>query len=209
MNGPVIVATRNQGKVREMAELFGRQGLEVKSLADFEGIPEMEETGSTFAENALLKARTVAELLKAPVLADDSGLEVEALDGRPGVRSARYAGEDAGDGANNAMLQRELADKLGTPDESVLGKEHPAVWSRAAFVCSIVLCGPEGEEPLFAEGRCEGYILAEPRGGNGFGYDPYFYLPGYGRTMAELSVEEKNRISHRALALRQLIERNF
>lgn len=191
--------------MKEMAELFGRQGIAVRSLADYEGIPEIEETGSTFYENALIKAQTVSRLLGVPVLADDSGLVVDALGGDPGVRSARYAGGDPTDADNNAKLQRELAAKLNAPEDK-LGASHPPLWSRAEFVCSIVLADPEKAEPSRFEGRCAGYILGEARGTNGFGYDPFFYLPEFGRTMAELDLEEKNKISHRALALRQLIE---
>jgi XTP/dITP diphosphohydrolase len=204
----VVVATRNKGKVKEMAELFGRQGIEVRSLSDYEEIPEIEETGSTFYDNALIKAQTVARLLGVPVLADDSGLEVDELGGQPGVYSARYAGENATDSDNNAKLQMELAAKLGAPMDK-LGAGHPLLWSRADFVCSIVMADPEKEQPIGFEGRCPGYILGEARGSNGFGYDPYFYLPEYGRTMAELGLEEKNKISHRALALRKLIEKQF
>jgi XTP/dITP diphosphohydrolase len=205
MSQIVVIATRNKGKVREMAELFKRRGFDVRSLDDYSGIPEIEETGSTFFENALIKAQTVADLLQVPVLADDSGLVVEALGGEPGVLSARYAGEHANDADNNAKLLRELASRLTHPADK-LGIGHPPVWSKAEFVCSIVLVDPVRTQNARFEGRCPGYILGEARGSNGFGYDPYFYLPEFGQTMGELSLEEKNKISHRAKALRQLIE---
>lgn len=205
MSQVVVVATRNPGKVKEIENLFKRRGFEIRSLNDYEGIPDIEETGSTFYENALIKAQSVADLLHVPVLADDSGLEVEALDGEPGVYSARYGGPDANDANNNAKLLRELALKLTHPSDK-LGVGHPLVWSRAEFVCSIVMADPSRRQTAKFEGRCQGYILGEARGHNGFGYDPYFYLPEFRMTMAELELEEKNKISHRAKALRQLIE---
>ncbi|MDF2925241.1 MAG: XTP/dITP diphosphatase [Paenibacillaceae bacterium] len=205
MSQIVVIATRNKGKVREMEDLFKKRGFDVRSLNDYEGIPEIEETGSTFFENALIKAHAVAHLLGVPVLADDSGLEVEGLGGEPGVISARYAGEHATDAENNAKLLRELSSRL-THLSYKLGVGHPPVWSAAEFVCSIVLVDPMRRKNARFEGRCAGYILGEARGHNGFGYDPYFYLPEYGQTMAELTLEEKNKISHRAKALRQLIE---
>lgn len=201
----VVIATRNKGKVKEMEELFAKRGFQIHSLDDYEGIPEIEETGSTFYENALIKAHYVADLLQVPVIADDSGLEVEALDGQPGVYSARYAGEQANDADNNAKLLRELSQKLTFPSDK-LPVGHPPVWSAADFVCCIVLADPARKQHARFEGRCPGYILGEARGHNGFGYDPYFYLPEYGKTMAELTLEEKNKISHRGKALRQLIE---
>lgn len=205
MSQVVVIATRNKGKVREIAELFKRRNLIIRSLDDYEGIPEIEETGSTFYENALIKAATVAHLLHVPVLADDSGLVVDALDGEPGVYSARYAGEHANDADNNAKLLQSLSLRLTHPSDK-LGVGHPLVWSKAEFVCSLVLVDPDRRQNARFEGRCQGYILGEARGHNGFGYDPYFYLPEFGKTMAELSLEEKNKISHRAKALRQLIE---
>lgn len=205
MSQVVVIATRNKGKVKEMAELFKRRGFDIRSLDDYEGMPEIEETGGTFYENALIKARTIADLLHVPVLADDSGLVVEALGGEPGVYSARYAGEGANDADNNAKLLRELSSRLTHPSDK-LGVGHPLVWSRAEFVCSIVMVDPARRQSARFEGRCPGFILGEARGYNGFGYDPYFYLPDYGQTMAELTLEEKNKISHRAKALRQLME---
>lgn len=205
MSQVVVVATRNNGKVKEIAQLFQKRGYEIRSLNDYEGLPEIEETGSTFFENALIKAHSIAQLLNVPVLADDSGLVVEGLDGEPGVYSARYAGEGATDADNNIKLLRELSSRL-THLSYKLGVGHPPVWSKAEFVCSLVLADPVRRKNIRFEGRCEGYILGEARGQNGFGYDPYFYLPEYGKTMAELSLEEKNKISHRAKALRQLIE---
>jgi XTP/dITP diphosphohydrolase len=150
----------------------------------------VEETGETFAENALLKAETVAKKLNTIVLADDSGLKVDALGGQPGVYSARYAGEEKNDAANNAKLLSELA-------------ELPEQERGAQFHCTLALAHPE-KESLVIEGEVEGYILAVPRGENGFGYDPLFYVPELEKSMAELSGEEKNKISHRAVALRKL-----
>lgn len=205
MSHVVVIATRNKGKVKEMAEVFKRRGFEVKSLNDYEDIPDIEENGRTFYENALIKARTVADLLQVPVLADDSGLVVEALEGDPGIYSARYAGESANDADNNAKLLRELASRLTFPSDK-LGVGHPLVWSKAEYVCSIVMVDPARKQSARFEGRCPGFIIGQPKGTNGFGYDPYFYVPEFHRTMAELSLEEKNSISHRAKALRQLIE---
>ncbi len=208
MSKIMVVATKNQGKVREIAEMFRRRGIGVKSLADYPEIPDIEENGRTFTENARIKAETVAYRLGVPVLADDSGLVVEALGGEPGVRSARYAGEGAKDHENNAKLLRDLASKLTFPSMR-LGVGHPPVWSKAAYVCSLVLTDPTQRQSILFEGSCEGYILGEARGSGGFGYDPYFYLPEYSQTMAELPLEEKNKISHRALAFKQMMELLF
>lgn len=202
MKNIVVVATRNKGKAREFAALFAEKGYEVKSLNDFEALPEVIEDGATFAENALKKARTIADLLRVPVIADDSGLCVDALKGEPGVYSARYAGEHSTDAENNAKLLRELAFR-GKP-ELLLGADHPAVYGSARFVANIALVDPQDNRIVQAEGTCEGFILAEPRGTDGFGYDPLLYLPAQNRSMAELPIEEKNQISHRSNALAQL-----
>lgn len=202
MSGTIVIATRNRGKMEEFAALLAERGMAAKSLADFAELPGILEDGSTFAENALKKARTIARHLGVPVIADDSGLCVDALNGEPGVRSARYAGEQATDAANNAKLLRALAG-VGKPQD-LLGEGHPPVYGRARFVASIAMVDPVSGKVVQAEGVCEGYILPEPRGTNGFGYDPLFYVPERRRTMAELSMEEKNRISHRARALAQL-----
>jgi len=155
-------------------------------------LPEVEEDGETFAANARKKAQTVARLTGRLTLADDSGLEVAALDGAPGVRSARYAGEAADDAANNRKLLAALA---GVPRSG----------RRGAFVCAMALCAPDGDCRFFS-GRLEGLIVEEPRGDGGFGYDPLFLVPEYGKTLAELPLEIKNRISHRGQALRQALE---
>lgn len=201
--GTLLVATRNRGKTAEFREAFRELGVTVKDLGDVAGIPEIEETGATFAENAFIKAKTVADIVGLPVLADDSGLCVNALNGAPGVYSARYAGEHASDADNNAKLLRELAAGLRTVPADVPG---PEVLSPARFVSSLVLYDPQDDSRLTAEGQVEGFILREPRGSGGFGYDPLFWLPPFGRSMAELTVEEKNGISHRGQALRKLLE---
>jgi len=184
----LLVATNNRGKVREYAELL--DGLAVRlTFPAREGLSlEVEETGETFAENAILKARAYAEASGLLTLADDSGLEVDALDGAPGVRSARYSGPGASDEDRYRLLLRRLA---GVPAEG----------RTARFRCVVALATPEGEVQT-AEGRCEGVIGFEPRGTHGFGYDPVFYMPDRGQTMAELLPEVKNRISHRARAAR-------
>jgi XTP/dITP diphosphohydrolase len=200
--GTVLVATRNKGKTKEFREAFRKIGIEIKDLSDTEGIPVIEETGTTFAENAYIKAKTVADIVGMPVLADDSGICVDALDGAPGVYSARYAGEEATDRDNNVKLLREL--------EAILsqGAANQEFLSAARFVCSLVLFDPQDGSRLEVEGSVEGLILRNPRGTDGFGYDPLFWLPSHGRSMAELSIEEKNAISHRGQALRKLLELN-
>lgn len=195
----LVVATRNRGKTKEFREAFAALGVEVRDLNETAGVPEIEETGATFAENALLKARTTAELLGLPVLADDSGLCVDALEGAPGVYSARYAGERATDADNNAKLLRELSQTAVAQDGP------PAVFGTARFVSSLALYLPAERGHVGAEGAVEGMILREPRGDGGFGYDPLFWLPEFGRSMAELTLEEKNAISHRGRALRALL----
>jgi XTP/dITP diphosphohydrolase len=180
----VILATRNAHKVREFARLLG--GLAFEPLPD--GLESPEETGDTYAENALIKARAAARGTGQPAFADDSGIEAEALGWRPGVRTARFAGEHASDGENLAKLHREAP-----------------VGSRARYVCVIAYVTPEGEELLF-EGRCEGSLAAEPYGEGGFGYDPIFIADATpGRTMAALSDAEKDAISHRGQAARELL----
>lgn len=188
----LVVATGNQGKLREIRRLLADAGVRVLSLADFPHLPEVEEDGETFAENARKKAQTVARLTGRLTLADDSGLEVAALGGAPGVRSARYAGEGATDEDNNRKLLAALA---AVPREERGG----------AFVCVMALCDPGGDCRFF-EGRLEGEILEAPRGEEGFGYDPLFLLPGEGRTLAELPLEVKNALSHRGQALRKAME---
>ena len=186
----LVVATRNAGKIKEIKALLAHRDCCVHSLEEFPGLKEVEEDGETFAANALKKARAAAAFSGMPVLADDSGLCVAALQGRPGVHSARYAGEGASDDENIAKQLMELA-------------PHPVPWN-AAFECVMAFCTPDGGERLF-QGRLPGRIIAERRGANGFGYDPVFLVPEYGKTLAELSLDIKNRISHRAQALRKAI----
>ncbi|WP_100011976.1 XTP/dITP diphosphatase [Lentibacillus sediminis] len=187
----IIIATRNQGKAREFKDFFSPFGIQALSLPELEkDLPDVEEIGTTFEENAALKAEQIAEMLNKPVLADDSGLVVDALDGRPGVYSARYAGKEKNDQANMEKVLEELAD---APKES----------RTARFVCVLAIAIP-GEATIFRKGTCEGSIAFSPRGTNGFGYDPIFIPNTYSQTLAELPKEEKNRISHRSDAVKQL-----
>jgi len=206
----MVVATRNAGKTREFARLLEPLGLTVRSLSDYSGAPDIVEDGDTFADNALKKARTIAEAFGLPVLADDSGLCVDVLDGRPGVYSARYAGEDATDEANNAKLLAELnalaASGAIAPETATVSGTAVRLMSRAKFVCALALYEP-GNDPTIVEGFCAGWIVDRPLGDGGFGYDPLFYVPEQGLTMAQLSPDRKNEISHRAAALRQLKQR--
>lgn len=187
----VLLATQNRGKVKELQELIAGEDIEVISLGDLEEWEEVEETGATFAENAAMKARIAAQRTGLVSIADDSGLEVDAIQGAPGVYSARYAGEPKDDEKNNDKLLKELED---VPEEQ----------RTARFRCALVVASPTGEEFL-TEGVVEGRILNERRGKEGFGYDPLFYLPDFGRTMAQLNLSQKNKISHRAQAFRQVV----
>lgn len=187
----IVLATKNKGKIKEMRELLAPMNIEVLSLADFSPVDDAEENGATFAENAMLKARYYFAHTGTPCLADDSGLEVDALGGRPGVYSARYSGEDATDAANNAKVLREME-----------GIEKDKRTAR--FRCAMALVG-EGVE-LTTDGTCEGALLTEERGQGGFGYDPIFYVPKFDRTLAEMSSEEKNSISHRGAAVRKMAD---
>jgi XTP/dITP diphosphohydrolase len=182
----LVVATRNKGKIVEINALLTGLVEQVSSAGDFPGAPDTVEDGVTFEENALKKAREAALFSGFPALADDSGLVVNALDGRPGVFSARYAGVGADDAANNALLLKELQD---VTDDC----------RQAAFVCVLAYVTPEGVEQLFT-GRVSGRIASEARGEGGFGYDPLFLVDGFGRSMAELTLAEKNEVSHRARA---------
>lgn len=188
----LVVATRNKGKIVEINDLLAGLVEQVSSAADFADFPETVEDGATFEENALKKAREAARFSGLPALADDSGLVVDVLNGDPGVFSARYAGAGAGDAANNARLMKECQ---GIPDEQ----------RQAAFVCVMAFVTPEGGECVF-DGRVTGRILSEPRGEGGFGYDPLFLVDGFGRSMAELTLAEKNRVSHRARAFKKFRE---
>lgn len=199
--GILIVATKNKGKVREFEHAFAPLGLTVKSMYDYPDLPDVVEDGATFAENAFKKSKAVGDALGIPVLADDSGLCVDALDGQPGVYSARYAGGNAGDEENNLKLLSEL-EKLKQGEDT-----GQPLLSTARFVCTLSLYDPSSGRELTAEGAVEGWITSEPAGGGGFGYDPLFYLAEYEKTMAELTLEEKQRISHRGTALRLLTEK--
>ena len=185
---PLVLATNNQGKIEEFKELLSDFPIEIKSLEDFGPIPPIEEDGETFEDNAYKKAYDTARILGFPTLADDSGLSVEALDGLPGVRSARYAGEGASDQENNLKLL-----------EAMKGEKN----RKATFECVIAIAVPRGPALIY-EGRCEGLIAHEMKGENGFGYDPiFFYPPGQG-TFAQMSSDEKNRVSHRGKAMAEL-----
>lgn len=188
----LVIATRNPGKAEEFKDMFGGRGYIVKTLLDYPELADVDETGTTFAENAALKAETIAKALNCMVIADDSGLMVDALHGQPGVYSARYAGEMKSDAANNAKLLHELT---GVSEEGRGAKFH----------CTLAVAAP-GKETLFVSGEVSGQILAIPRGENGFGYDPLFYVPEFGKSMAELTRDEKNQVSHRAKASAALEE---
>jgi XTP/dITP diphosphohydrolase len=198
---PLIVATSNPGKLREFRALLSDVPFEIHGFGEL-GVAPPEETGASFVENAMLKARHAAAAAQAAglggasdgvaAIADDSGLEVDALGGAPGIFSARYAGVGADDAANNAKLLSALA---GTPRGL----------RRARYRCALVLAfAAEDEAPLIAEGVWEGFILESPRGAGGFGYDPYFWLPDLGMTAAQLDPSDKNRLSHRGIAMRAL-----
>lgn len=189
----IVVATRNQGKVREFHKMFQQFGWEAVSLMDYPDVPEVVEDGLTFEENARKKAETIAAFLNMPAIGDDSGLEVDALDGKPGVYSARFAGENATDEDN----WRKLLDQM---------RDVPNEKRTARFRCALAFARPN-EETIVASGHCEGAILREPAGTNGFGYDPVFFLPEKLCTMAQLEAEQKNQMSHRAMALHNLVEK--
>ncbi|MFD0678850.1 MULTISPECIES: XTP/dITP diphosphatase [unclassified Paenibacillus] len=200
----IIVATRNAGKVKELASMFLDKGIVVKSLLDFDDMPDIVEDGATFTDNALIKARTIARLLSLPVIADDSGLCVDTLNGEPGVFSARYAGEHATDEQNNRKLLDELKKSGNLLKQTPETASEPIYLSAARFKCAICLVDSDGNPLVQVEAGCEGVIIAEARGANGFGYDPLFYIPELERTMAELDLEQKNRLSHRGAAIRLL-----
>jgi len=189
----VVLATGNRGKAAEIRNLLADVPVTILSLADLDLTLEVEETGATYAENALLKARAAAALAGEPVMADDSGIEVDALDGAPGIHSARFAGPNATDPENNSLLLRRLAD---IPDPH----------RRARFVCTAVLVDPResGREEIICTGEWPGTIAHDLRGESGFGYDPLFLIPEQGRTVAELGEKYKQQHSHRARAFRAL-----
>lgn len=186
----IIIATKNKGKAKDFEALFNPLGYEVKTLHDVAEEMEIEETGTTFEENALLKATSLANHLQSMVIADDSGLEIDALDGRPGIYSARYAGEEKSDEAN---IDKALKELEGTKESE----------RTARFVCAIAVASPN-KEPFTVRGTCEGFIGIERKGTNGFGYDPIFYVPSEQKMMAELTAEQKGAISHRGNAIKKL-----
>ncbi|MFO7766561.1 MAG: XTP/dITP diphosphatase [Pelovirga sp.] len=187
----LLVATTNQGKLRELKQLLEPLDLDVLGLDELDSPPTVIEDGTTFRDNAMKKALILARFSGFLTLADDSGLCVDVLDGAPGVFSARYAGENAKDRENNSRLTREL-------------RQTPLAARRAHFHCCIALAWPDGRCSTVG-GQVDGLIIDEERGTNGFGYDPLFLVPEYGKTMAELPAEIKNRISHRGRALQQLL----
>lgn len=191
--GVVVLASRNRGKLAEIIKLLGGQaaGMTLVTIDELAPGAELLEEGDTFQANALAKARQAAAATGRPAIADDSGLEVDALGGAPGVYSARYAGLPSDDGRNNAKLLAALA--------AVSAGER-----RARFRCVAAFVDPARGIELARDGACEGEILAAPRGTLGFGYDPLFLVPGLGKTMAELTIDEKNQLSHRAAAFRAL-----
>jgi len=187
----IIIATKNQGKAEEFKSFFSKHNVKALSLLELDKpVPDIEETGSTFEENAALKAEQMASLMQTPVLADDSGLIIDALNGEPGVFSARYAGESKNDQANIEKVLRKL-------------KDIPINERNARFICVLAIGRPD-EETIFKTGYCEGAIALSERGENGFGYDPIFIPDGFTMTMAELTFEQKNEISHRKKAINQL-----
>lgn len=192
MDNIIILATNNKSKVKEISEMMSGSDITFVSLADAGINVEVEETGTTFKENALLKAREICKLSGKPTISDDSGLEIDALDGAPGIYSSRFMGEDTSyDVKNNALIEK--LENVADPDRT------------ARFRCCMALVLPDGRE-FVTEGAMEGIIAREPKGINGFGYDPILFIPEYNRTSAELSSEEKNNISHRGEALRKMIE---
>ena len=186
----LLVATRNEGKVREIRKALKGLGLRIRSFRGFRNVPQVEEDGKSFTENALKKARFYSKVYGKLTLSDDSGLEVDSLKGSPGIYSARFAGEKASDRDNKEKLLHQL--------EGI-----PLSRRGARFKCSIALVSPEGKE-LVVDGECRGKIGFEEVGRKGFGYDPLFIPSGMGKTMAQLTRDEKNRISHRGKALRKL-----
>jgi XTP/dITP diphosphohydrolase len=195
----LVLASGNPGKLRELSVILDDLGYQLHAQSEF-NVSEVPETGTTFVENAIIKARHAAAVTGLPAMADDSGIEVDALDGAPGVYSARFSGPNADDAANNALLVEKLA-------------AVPPAQRSARYRAVIVFMRHAGDpSPLICEGSWEGMIQLEPLGDGGFGYDPYFYLPDQGCTSAQLSADEKNRLSHRGAALqelkRKLIERD-
>ncbi|TXC90139.1 XTP/dITP diphosphatase [Metabacillus litoralis] len=189
----IIIATKNKGKVNEFEALLAPLGYQVQSLLDYPDAIDVEETGSTFEANAILKAEAISKQYGMVTIADDSGLEVDYLNGQPGVYSARYAGTDKSDQANMEKVLKELSAITELEKRS------------ARFICALALSTP-GHVVQTVRGACEGFIAETPTGENGFGYDPIFILQNSNKTMAQLSKEEKNKVSHRSDALKKLIE---
>ncbi len=184
----LVLATHNEGKRREYSQLFKDLPVQIHRLSEFDELAEAKEEGISFEEIAKGKARYAARMLGIPAIADDSGLEVEALNGAPGIRSARYGGEQTNDAANNRKLL-----------EAMRGKDN----RHANFVCAIAIAKPSGQTKIYT-GRCAGEITRDPRGVNGFGYDPLFWYPPLGRTFAQLTERKKSEVSHRGQAMRRL-----
>ncbi|HZH62923.1 MAG TPA: XTP/dITP diphosphatase [Metabacillus sp.] len=188
----IIIATKNKGKAREFEAILAPLGYQVQSLLDFPGSIDVEETGQTFQENAILKAEAISKEYQLMTIADDSGLEIDYLNGEPGVFSARYAGPEKDDQANIDKVLEKL-------ENVVMGQRQ------ARFVCALAISIP-GKQTQTVIGTCEGYIAKEKKGHGGFGYDPIFCIDDAGKTMAELSKEDKNKISHRANAIMKIKE---
>ena len=189
----IVLASGNAGKVREINRLFADTGIEIVPQSDFD-VPDVAETGTTFVENAIIKARHAARCTGLPAISDDSGIEVDALDARPGVFSARYAGEGASDEDNNNRMQEELR---GVPEAE----------RSARYQCLIVFMRSHTDPvPIITQGSWEGRILEAPQGDGGFGYDPIFFVPSHGCSGGELPLEVKNTISHRAIALKAMLD---
>ena len=190
----IVLATNNLNKVREINELFQESIYKIIPQSEFK-VTEVEETGKTFTENALIKARNAAKYTDLPVIADDSGIEVDALDGRPGIFSARYSGIGATDKDNLTKLIKDI-------------KHIDRKNCQAKFICAMVYIAYENDpNPIIVEGIWKGYVITKPRGVNGFGYDPIFYVPEYECTSAELDRKKKNQLSHRVQAIRKLTKK--
>ncbi|KKI92275.1 nucleoside-triphosphate diphosphatase [Bacillus sp. SA1-12] len=189
----IIIATKNQGKVKEFEALLSPLGFHIQSLLDYPDSIDVEETGTTFEENAILKAEAISKSYQRMTIADDSGLAIDYLGGRPGIFSARYAGPAKDDQDNINKVLEELSGVKSLEDRS------------ARFICALALSIP-GQQTKTVVGTCEGYISMERQGENGFGYDPIFIVEGLNKTMASISKEEKNRISHRAEAIKKIVE---
>ena len=190
----LVLASANPAKLRELSALLDNSQYKIIPQSEFK-VPDVAETGTTFVENAIIKARHAAEYTGHAALADDSGIVVDALNGEPGVYSARFSGRHATDESNNALL----VEKLGSVPEAQRSARYQAV--------IVYMRNADDPSPIICEGSWEGIIMLEAKGSGGFGYDPYFYLPDYGCTSAELSADEKNRVSHRGQALRLLMEK--